>query len=382
MQFRVLVLGGAAAGAVAALIGWTWSTESDSERAARVGDALPAAILSLSADAQFARVESPGRFTFPADHGGHPAYRTEWWHLMGTLDTDAGPPLGVQWLLLRIAISPEPPDHASRWATSNVYMSLLSVSDRGGRRLATDERVARAALGLAGAGGEPLRLWIEDWRLEQTGFDGEALEFSWRAATADLELELTLTNARPLVDGRRLAGPEAPFRFYVQPQLTASGTLRAPQLETAVTGTFSLEHAWGELPLPGGPVARDRFTLYLDDGSVLFAVRTHRSDRSGTPEASGLLLGRRGDAELLANDDIEFDPAGYWTSPRTGAQYPTRWLLRMPGQGMELALSPYRQNQEGSGWLPFWAGPVQVEGAGSAGTSGHGMVLLSGYQER
>lgn len=381
MPGKRTLFGGVAALAAAALLASIWRLGPAPE-SAPITEPLPAVILNISADKQFARIEQPGRFAFPADHAGHPDYRTEWWYLMGTLDTGAERPLAVQWLVLRIALAPEEPDHASGWATSNIYAGLLSITDAGSGRVSTDERVSRAALELAGANTDPVRLWIEDWRLEQTGLDGDALEFRIRVATSELELELELANALPLIDGRRLTeeggGAEVPFRFYIQPRMTASGTLRTSTGESPVTGTFSLEHAWGELPLPGGPVARDRFTLYLADGRVLLAARTHRSDGSGTPATTGLLLSPEGRSTVISGSDIRLAPARHWRSPRTDARYPIRWTLRVPEQGIDVVLEPYWQDQEGIAWLPFWAGPVRVTQGTPRG--GEGIVMLSGYQ--
>ncbi|MFQ5595481.1 MAG: carotenoid 1,2-hydratase, partial [Anaerolineae bacterium] len=43
-----------------------------------------------SSDDGFARALESRTFQFPADHGPHPEYRTEWWYYTGNLETDAG----------------------------------------------------------------------------------------------------------------------------------------------------------------------------------------------------------------------------------------------------------------------------------------------------
>jgi predicted secreted hydrolase len=37
----------------------------------------------------------------------------------------------------------------------------------------------------------------------------------------------------------------------------------------ALTGTAWLDRLWGDVPLPGGPVLRDRLVLHLSDGTDL-----------------------------------------------------------------------------------------------------------------
>ena len=39
-------------------------------------------------DAGFARAQRRREFSFPADHGAHPAFRTEWWYVTGHLAGD------------------------------------------------------------------------------------------------------------------------------------------------------------------------------------------------------------------------------------------------------------------------------------------------------
>src|SRR5450432_3201147 len=39
---------------------------------------------------------------FPADHGAHPTFRTEWWYITGWLDTEDGKTLGFQVTFFRI----------------------------------------------------------------------------------------------------------------------------------------------------------------------------------------------------------------------------------------------------------------------------------------
>ena len=49
------------------------------------------ALLILGAAPTPYPVVTPGRtFVFPADHGSHDAYRTEWWYVTGTTRADGG----------------------------------------------------------------------------------------------------------------------------------------------------------------------------------------------------------------------------------------------------------------------------------------------------
>lgn len=372
------ILGLALIAAVTAALFALW--RDDAQRAPAAAGDFPLNRLGSLAAEGFARVEHPWTFAFPRDHGAHADYRTEWWYFTGVLEDPRGRVLGLQLVWIRLGLDADPPERASRWASNAVYAGLFSISDPSAERLRAHQRLSRAALGLAGASAEPVRVWVENWRMQQAGAATPALDAELRVAADDVALTLRLQNAKPLVDARALPSPERapPFHFYAQPRLRAEGSLRIGERSTAVAGTVSLEHAWGELPLPGGPVARDRFSLYLNDGREIFCIRTHRVDGSGEPRTTALLVGAERAPRLLSSAEVELEPVAHWESERTGARYPIRWRLRIPAERLAFDLVPYWQDQEGVAWTPFWAGPVRLE-ADAGPAAGKGFVQLNGY---
>ena len=101
----------------------------------------------------FTRATAPRRFSFPADHGPHPGFRTEWWYFTGNLKTTEGHRFGYQLTFFRVALKPWPAARRSRWGANEVFMAHFAVTDVDGKRFHYAERFSRAALGLAGAGG-------------------------------------------------------------------------------------------------------------------------------------------------------------------------------------------------------------------------------------
>src|SRR5213593_1413088 len=62
---------------------------------------------ALASDsAGFARALAPRLLSFPADHGPHPDFRTEWWYYTGNLRTAAGRHFGFQLTFFRVALAP------------------------------------------------------------------------------------------------------------------------------------------------------------------------------------------------------------------------------------------------------------------------------------
>jgi predicted secreted hydrolase len=145
----------------------------------------------------FARATSPRPFRFPADHGPHPEFRTEWWYYTGNLQGADGRHFGFQLTFFRVALAPAAIVRASAWASHQVYMAHFALTDTAGRRFTAASRLSRAALGLAGAQAAPFRVWIDDWSAEGTA--GDAVPVRLRAAHDDVALDLTLTAAKPIV---------------------------------------------------------------------------------------------------------------------------------------------------------------------------------------
>ena len=83
----------------------------------------------------FLSVEEPCHFKFPADHGPHPGFRTEWWYYTGNLESDPGDHYGFQLTFFRIQTRPtcrsdEWPDRPSAWRTDQIYFGHAALSDR------------------------------------------------------------------------------------------------------------------------------------------------------------------------------------------------------------------------------------------------------------
>ena len=100
----------------------------------------------------FKRAWLPREFDFPRDHGPHTDFATEWWYLTGNLFTGDGRRFGYQFTLFRIGLQAGAPARDSAWRSNQVYMGHIAITDVSGGRHYSAERLARAALGLAGAG--------------------------------------------------------------------------------------------------------------------------------------------------------------------------------------------------------------------------------------
>ncbi|GAA4736339.1 lipocalin family protein [Phytohabitans rumicis] len=112
---------------------------------------------------------------------------------------------------------------------------------------------------------------------------------------------------------------------FAFPAMRTSGTLVIEGRKHAITGTAWLDRQWGPLPqafqrwtwmnldLPGG-----------DKVAIWDAVGT------GTENAWATVLHPDGSYDLAAVEPLANHAAEPWTSPTTGAKYPTRWRITIP----------------------------------------------------
>ena len=189
--------------------------------------ALPVGeVLSAADTAGFARATLPRAFDFPADHGPHPEFRSEWWYLTGHLQAGARR-FGYQLTIFRQALAPATlaPPRPSAWASRQVYMGHLAVTDVEGHRFSAFERLAREGLGLGGAGAD--RVWVEDWQLSPD------FPLTLTAREGDVGLALTVARGRgPILQGeaglsRKGPEPGNASYYYSFTRLPTSGRLVA-----------------------------------------------------------------------------------------------------------------------------------------------------------
>jgi predicted secreted hydrolase len=355
------------------------------DRQAAAPAAPPALALGdvLSGDPQgFARALEPRTFVFPADHGPHPEYRSEWWYFTGNLRGRDGRRFGFQLTFFRFALTPRPEPRRSAWATSQAYMAHLAVTDAAGGRFHHFERFARGALDLAGARAEPVRVWLEDWQAEGLPGDGWRL----RAAEQGVALDLELIPERPVVLqgeaglSRKSAAPGNASYYYSQTRLAARGGIRLEGVDHAVQGAAWLDREWGTSALAADQAGWDWFALQLADGRDLMFYRLRRHDGTSDPHSAGSLVQPDGTVRRLGAGDLRITETGRWASPADGALYPALWRLEVPAAALDLRLRPLLADQELRASVRYWEGAVEVLAGGSAATpAGHGYVELTGY---
>lgn len=333
--------------------------------------------------AGFRRAEAPRPFDFPADHGAHDGFRTEWWYFTGTLVAGDGRTLGYQLTFFRNALAPEPAAGTSNLRAQHVWMAHFALSDGRRGRFRFAEKLAREAIGLAGARAVPFAVWVEGWSAATTGSGFAPLELV--AAADGMALELTLDAGKPPVlqgdRGWSRKGPEpgnASF-YYSLTRMPTRGTVELDGERFEVAGNSWMDREWSTSALGPGLAGWDWLALQLDDGRDLMLYRLRRRDGAADPWSAGRLIEPDGASRPLAAAEFRFEPLGRWASPRGGV-YPAGFRVEVPGEGLELEARPRVADQELATLVRYWEGAVAVSGTGPRGpVSGAGFLEMTGY---
>ncbi|WP_353217987.1 carotenoid 1,2-hydratase [Sandarakinorhabdus sp.] len=334
-------------------------------------------MLPLMMAATFAPVRPGAALRFPADHGAHPDFRTEWWYVTGWLDTPQGK-RGFQITFFRTKPDLDT-ENPSAFVPRQVIFAHAALSDPGHGQLRHAARIARAGFGLAQARVGDMDVAVDDWRMWRSA-DGR---LHARVAGDGFALALAFTPTQAVIlqgkggYSQKGPNPSEASHYYSWPHLRVSGQLTDKAGKRAVTGQAWLDREWSSTLLNPRAVGWDWLGLNLDDGAALTLFRV-RDAAGAAVWAGGSHRDAAGRIHVLAPADVRWQAAGWWQSPRSKARWPVRPMVayRVGGRWQQIAVTPLMPDQEldsrmGGGPL-YWEGAVTVPG-------GRGYLELTGY---
>lgn len=338
--------------------------------------------LTANDNAGFARATAPRTFSFPADHGPHGDFQTEWWYYTGNVDSADGRHWGFQLTFFRRALTAQPPERASHWATTNLYMAHFALTDVAGKRFYAFDRFERDGAGLAGAQAAPYHVWTGNWQANGDPQTGTRLQANSGNVAIDLVARSTTP---PVLQGdnglsRKSSGTGNASYYYSLPRMATTGTITVNGTAYTVSGLAWKDREWSTSALDQHQVGWDWFALQLNDGRELMYYQVRLNDGSIEPLSSGTLLAADGTSTRVARDEITIDVLDHWTSTRSGGKYPSRWHLRIPKAGLDLNIEPYLADQELTFNVTYWEGAVRVSSTSNGQPiAGNGYVEMTGY---
>ena len=344
----------------------------------------------------------PRPVILPRDDGPH-GRLTEWWYYTGHLAAADGRTFGFEYVIFR----------AERGGFPVSWASHLAVTDEAGQRFAYGQRseigpqvdrsqrdasgaVSGFALSLAGvdpaagtsAGNTPWTMAGSGGRDTLSAAIGPA-EAGGTSMPGGFGLALELAPfAPPALHGRDgwvdFGGAGGSY-YYSRTRMAAAGSLIVDGERLAVTGTAWFDHQWGDFIAVGGG-GWDWFAINLDDGTDL-TVSLVRSADGTYPLVYGTLVRPDGTARPVGRDEISVTPTGRWTSPRTGAAYPSGWRVQIAGAALDVTVEPTVRDQEldtrPTTGVIYWEGSERVTGTHAGRpVTGKGYVELTGYADR
>ena len=110
-----------------------------------------------------------------------------------------------------------------------------------------------------------------------------------------------------------------------------------------VDGQGWMDHQWGNFVVAGGG-GWDWFSLHLDDDADLMLYVIRGPDGS-TTAAYGTLVQPDGAVRDLTPNDVRIETMNRWTSPHTGAQYPSGWRAPL-ADGQQSTVTPRILDQD------------------------------------
>ncbi len=311
--------------------------------------------------------DAPAPVTFPRDDGPHDT-GIEWWYFTGHLFTGDGERYGFEYVIFR-----------ARDGELEGYVSHFAVTDSARARFRYDQRI----LGAPGVRGdaEPLDLDLNGWTM--LGGDGN---FALAADMVDYTIRLDARTTKPAAlhdgDGYIDYGNGTSSYYYSWTRLDISGSLDLGSGWEPVTGEAWMDHQWGDFATfqDGG---WDWFAVQLEDGTdvMLYLIRDADGDAL---RVDGSIVDPAGRLTVLGEGDFSVVATDEWTSPATGATYPSGWVLQIPNHDLEMIVTPTIPDQEldtrQTTGVIYWEGEALVEATyRGEPVGGLAYVELTGY---
>lgn len=315
---------------------------------------------------------------FPQDEAAHNDLN-EWWYYTGHIYAVAPGGIthhyGFELVFFQALRGDLPPVYAAHFAISDITCGEFHFDQR--HLIEPDAKIPN------GTSTQGIDVHIGDWSIRGVnGHDHLAAEMP------NYNLHIDLIGLKPptLHNGNGLIkyGIAGFSYYYSRTRMAISGSLIDHGQALQVKGEAWMDHQWGNF-LAVGSGGWDWFSIQLNNNTemMLYLIR----DASGKIISTYVSYIEPNASEiLLPASALHIAVLNHWTSPVTGATYPSGWRLDIndPRLHASLTLIPELQNQElvtyQSTGTSYWEGAVSIHGrsAGSA-VNGEGYVELTGY---
>jgi predicted secreted hydrolase len=317
----------------------------------------------------------PQPVQFPRDDAPHDRL-TEWWYVTGHLTTlDGSRAFGYEAVIFRAIRGDFPVTWASHMALTEkprngregsfTYYERAEIGPQVDITAMIDAPIA-AAFAITGADPlSPATIDNDPWSMI-VGLDGS---MQIGAEWFNLQLAAPETPVLHDNDGWVDFDVAGGSYYYSRTRMPTGGTLTVDGEVLAVQGTSWFDHQWGDFIAVGGG-GWDWFALTLDDGSargIEVTLSFVRAADGSYPLIYGTWINGDGDYDRIDGSEIQLTPTGAWTSPHTGAAWPSGWELKIPTRGLQVTITPDVRDQEldtrATTGVIYWEGSNVVRGS-------------------
>lgn len=345
---------------------------------------LTVASVMSGAERGFEKADSVRRFSFPADHFAHPAFRTEWWYFTGNLFTGDGRRFGYQVTIFRNGIFPVTKEDTSGFSASAVYSAHIGVSDISTGKFFSFESFARGSNGLGGSNIDSSTVFAGSVSLKFDFTKDPAMPLmKISAKKKDLELELELFPLKPAVlqGNKGLSAksnkPGNASYYYSYTRLATKAVFGTGGERIELKGHSWMDREWSTSALDEDQKGWDWFALQLNDNTELMYFRL-RDATGNTNFQKGSLVFADGSYTVLRENDLKFSTLELTTVH--GTRYPNSWKIEVIPVKTSFEVKTAMKNQEHRFTIRYYEGAIDAEKVSNGTrTPGRGYVELTGY---
>ncbi len=336
-------------------------------------------VYSLAFGQEYKDIARDYTLQFPRDFYYKKDYRVQWWYFTGHLFDEKGREFGYELTFFVVGVQKKA--YKSKFGLKNIYISHFALTDVAENTFYFSDNADSGAFDFAGAIDNQLNIWVG-----KNSVKGTMKEMHLSASDGDKAFDLTLIPTKPVVlhgeNGYSRKSEESPLiaSFYFSfTNLKTEGSLKIGNKIYRVKGKSWFDREISSRGLGQKQVGWNWFSIQLDNNREIMLYLLRNKDGSIDKNSSGTFVSNDGTYRHLSRDDFSITVLSHYRSKKTGARYPSQWVIKIPTEKIQLRLSPLIEDQElvttRSTFNYYWEGACTVEGT----ARGKAYIEMTGY---
>jgi predicted secreted hydrolase len=204
----------------------------------------------------------------------------------------------------------------------------------------------------------------------------ETKKFVYHLKDRNIDLKLTLVKKPLLEAGTGYVDLKSKGTYYYSlTNLKTKGRIKIKNKWIEVAGKSWMDHQWANVSY-----SKDKWTWFSIQLDNNLEIVCFEYDDGKTKTSLASISYPNNKQEHV--DEVKFTPLGVkWTSPKTKAEYPLSWKIKISSKNVDLEVAPLIKSQEMIfGSINYWEGPLKVSGLfDNKKVKGVGFMELVGY---